>query len=423
MAVREQTVQEIKDKIEKGTATIMTASELLSMARAGEKVPDVDVVTCATKGIMSGTVANLSFMVAEKNAFVRANKIWLNGVPAYPGPCPNERLGLVDMIVYGTAHSIRDHYYGGGHLFRDIVEGKEIIVEVETDEGKRFSTSTRIGDMQYAQMISTRNAFKNYLAYVNPEPVTLDHSIFSVAPFRGPYKELKFCGCGELNPVEKDPDLEVIGIGTKVLVNGGPGIVTGRGTRSAPEKPNLSAVSDMKKMKPDYMGGFNTTAGPEVIVSWAVPIPILNERVLNNVLKTDEQIPLPVVDVRGRTELGRITYADVWQEYDLAVRFSKDKCEGCEECPAEMVCPTRALNARERRIDRSRCFNCGVCVGLCPHGSITANMGEVEFKGMKIPITERHSDRLSAMKISNDLKKMIQSGEFKISEMVDRITF
>ncbi|CAJ37933.1 methanogenesis marker 16 metalloprotein [Methanocella arvoryzae] len=419
--VTTKTIPEINERIEKGTVTVMTATEILAIAEKGERIPDVDVVTCGTKGIMSGTMASLSFKVAEKNAFIRAKGLWLNGVPAYPGPCPNERLGIVDAIVYGTAHSTYDHHYGGGHLFRDLVEGNEIEVEVDTGLAERLTTTVTLSDMGHARMIATRHAFKNYLAYVNPVAETLEKSIFSVGAFYGPYKELKFCGCGELNPIEKDPDLEVLGAGTRALINGAPGMITGAGTRSTREKPNFSAVADLKQMKSEYLGGFVTSEGPEVIASWAVPVPVLNDRVLKNILKTDKEIPLPVVDVRGRIELGRITYADVWKNCDFAVRFNPDLCDSCEPCKGELICPTAALSKESKRIDRSRCFNCGTCVGLCP--AVSANMGSVEFNGMTIPITERHSDRLGAMKISNELKKQIASGEFKLSEIVQRITF
>lgn len=416
-----RTLADINAKIENGTAIILTASELLGMSRSEEPLPDVDVVTCATKGIMSGTMLCLSFKVAEKNEFVRPQGIWINGVPAYPGPCPNERLGIVDCIVYGTAHSITKERYGGGHLFRDLAERSDVQVVVSTESGNMITTTLTLDDMSYATMYATRNAFKNYLAYVNPSSETLERSIFSIGPFYGPYKEMKFCGCGELNPVEKDPGLDVIGKGTNVLINGAPGMVTGAGTRSTKEKPNLSAVADLKLMSPEYLGGFNTSEGPEVIMTWAIPIPVFNGRVLKNLLKTDDAIPLPVVDVRGRQELGRITYADVWQGCDLAIKLDEKKCEDCKECAAEAACPTGALSFANKRINRHRCFNCGMCVGLCQGHAISANMGTVEFNGIRMPITERHSDRLGAMRISAELKRKILSGEFRLSEMVDRI--
>ncbi len=79
---------------------------------------DVDAVTTGTFGVMSDTMAVMMVPVAEKCSFEKADTIWLNGVPAQPGPCPNERLGVVDLVVNGTSHA--DDRYGGRHLFRDL---------------------------------------------------------------------------------------------------------------------------------------------------------------------------------------------------------------------------------------------------------------------------------------------------------------
>lgn len=49
-------------------------------------VDDVDVVTTGTFGVMSGTMAVMMVQVSEKCSFERADRIWLNGVPAQPGP-------------------------------------------------------------------------------------------------------------------------------------------------------------------------------------------------------------------------------------------------------------------------------------------------------------------------------------------------
>ena len=117
---KRRTVAEINAKIERGEAVVMTAEELCNSVRNGADVgfEDVDVVTSATCGVMSGTFAGLSFKVAERDGFERAAKVFLNGVPAFVGPCPNERLGIVDVIVYGTAR--RDEKYGGVQLCREL---------------------------------------------------------------------------------------------------------------------------------------------------------------------------------------------------------------------------------------------------------------------------------------------------------------
>ena len=222
--MRQKEIETINKKIENGEAVVMTAEEICDLVRNGERltVDDVDVVTSATKALMSGTLAIFTIPIAERGAFRKAKSLWINGIPAYPGPCPNERLGLVDAILYGTGYSKTDPNYGGSHLFRDIVEKKQIDVEVKTSEGRTIITSSSLDEMDFARMITTRSVFKNYAAFVNPKKGTVK-TIFSVTGLRGPYREATICGCGELNPIAKDPNLAVIGIGTKLLINGAKG--------------------------------------------------------------------------------------------------------------------------------------------------------------------------------------------------------
>ena len=133
-----RSIEEINEKIKGGNATVLTAEEVSRLVRENNPpiAEDVDVVTTGTCGIMSGTAAVLHVPVAEPGAFKKAKKIFLNGVPGFPGPCPNEWLGSVDMIIYGTSHSIYDDNYGGGFLFKDIVGGQEIEVEMESIDGE-----------------------------------------------------------------------------------------------------------------------------------------------------------------------------------------------------------------------------------------------------------------------------------------------
>jgi putative methanogenesis marker 16 metalloprotein len=224
---------------------------------------------------MSGTYAVLSFPIAEPCSFIRANRVWINGVPTSIGPCPNERLGIIDLMVFGTSHSKENSNYGGGHLLRDLVEGKEVLVETETDMGKSFTRALRLED----HIFSTRNAFKNYVAFVNPKNAPLP-TIFSALDFPPNLACATVSGCGQLNPIKNDPNLETIGIGTRILINGAQGFVIGTGTRSMASRPNLMGLADMHQMNPEYMDGFVTSAGPECIGSWAVPIPVLNESIL-----------------------------------------------------------------------------------------------------------------------------------------------
>jgi len=415
---KRRTIAEITDKLERGEGVVITADELCNSVRSGEDIgfEDVDVVTSATCGVMSGTFAVLSFKVAEQDEFKRASKVLLNGVPAFVGPCPNERLGIVDVMVYGTSH--RDNRYGGGHLFRDLVSHEEIEVVVETIDGRRIETTTTLKEIPFAKLWSTRNAFKNYYAFVNAHENEVT-SIFSVGPFKGACKELTFSGCGELNPLEKDPVMDVIDIGTKILMNGAVGFVIGEGTRSSVEKPNLMGIADMHGMLPEYLGGFRTSAGPEIWTSWAVPIPVLNEHVLENAKKLDEEIKLGVLDVHNRLPVGEITYADVWR--DFSVRYDRSDCIECEECQVESLCPTDAFDAEAKEVNEDLCCNCGACVHLCKGGAFSCNLGVVTLGGKEIPVSLRQSDRRRASKLAEMLKKKILDGVFTLSEPVSNL--
>ena len=413
---KRRTIAAINEKVECKEAVVMTADELCNCVRAGKEIgfEDVDVVTSATCGVKSGTYAVLSFKVAERDEFERASKLFLNGVPAFPGPCPNERLGIIDAIVYGTSR--RDENYGGGHLFRDLVANDEIEVVVETVEGKKIETTTNLDEIPFARLSSTRNAFRNYNAFVNPEQNEIS-SIFSVSKFEGAFKGLTFSGCGELNPLEKDPVMDTIGMGTRILMNGAEGFVIGEGTRSSAEKPNLMGIADMHGMLPEYVGGFRTSAGPEVWNSWAVPIPILNERVLETAKRLDEEIKLTVLDVHNRLPVGEITYADVW--HDLFVTFDKQKCIECEECQVTSICPMDAFMAKE--VNEDLCCNCGACVQFCLGNAFYCDLGVVTLSGREIPVTLRQSDKKRALKLAVMLKKQILDQDFIISEPVSRL--
>lgn len=429
MNKNERTYQEIQKKIKGGRAVVLTADEVCNRVRSGENIgfKDVDVVTTATRGIMSGTYAVFSFKVAEPNSFIRASRVWLNDVPAQVGPCPNERLGVLDLIVHGTVHSKSNPNYGGGHLFREIVEGNPITVEVETVEGYQFKTQTNIHEMQYAKLFGTRHAFKNYLAFVNPEPESVP-SIFHASEFRGDLSEATFCGCGELNPIENDPDLQTIGIGTRVMINGNDGYVTGLGTRSSPQKPNLGGFSDMQGMVPEYMGGFVTSAGPEIINTWAVPIPVINQNILDNIVKLNSEIELKVVDVCGRIPLCKTTYGDVWEGVDSEITYQPEECIDCDSCEVEQTCPMGAVIHKkgDSAVHKPElCFNCGLCVTNCAGKAFNAELGKIDYCSTEtekiIPVVVRQSDRLRALKAAEELKEKIISGKFKISEPVERI--
>ncbi|MCD4800184.1 MAG: methanogenesis marker 16 metalloprotein [Methanococcoides sp.] len=424
----EQSIEQINRKIEKGDAVVLTAQQVCDLVDSGEDIraEDVDVVTAATRAIMSGTYAILSFPVESSHSFLRAKEVYMNGVPAHVGPCPNERLGILDLMLFGTDHSVDDSRYGAGHLFRDLAEGLSVEVKVVTDKGESFKTKVTLDDMPYAMLYGTRHAFKNYSAFVNTsdEPAA---SIFHAMEFGPRLTEATISGCGQINPVKNDPLLESIGIGTRMLMNGSEGFIMGSGTRSSAEKPNLTAFADMHGMKPEYMGGFFTSAGPECIVSWAVPVPVTSDSVLESIKERDRQLKMPVMAVDKRACVGYSDYGDVWEGTDLMIDFSPNECIGCTLCePAEM-CPMASISFEdgEVKLDRYTCFNCGLCSTLCVTDVYTANLGSINFElggeSTNVPIVLRQSDKKRALELSEKLKEQILDGSFRMTSMVERI--
>ena len=405
-----KSIEDINTKIAEKTAVVWTASELKKRIRDGETISpeDVDVVTCATFGVMSGTAAVIAFQAADPGTFRHAKRLMLNGVPAHIGPCPNESNGHVDAVIYGTAAS--NHAgYGGGHLFADLVGGKSVEAVIETDAGI-ITKEVTIDEMSSTRMIVTRGAFKNYMAFVNPSSNEIS-TIFSVLPMKGNTTQATFSGCGEINPLENDPTLRFHTPGTGVLVNGAPGIILGAGTRSSAVKPNLSLAADMARMDPNLMGGFTMTAACECLTSVATAVPVTDDAALAALSVLDETISLPVADVANRTAFDAATYADAWSG-DARIRADPAKCRttGCTRC--RDLCPRAAI--REDLSITKSCMGCLTCVTVCPDGVYTAKTGVLRTKTGDINIVLRQSDRVRGELASRSLRDRIISGSWKL---------
>lgn len=406
-----KTVSGIAALIEEGNATVCTASEVKKRIREGDipTLDEVDVVTCGTCGIMSGTYAVLSVPVTKPGIFRKADTITLNGVPAFPGPCPNEGLGLVDCIVYGTAHA--GPRYGGGHLFRDIAEGKEISIEVVSERAS--FEKTLVGDeIPFARLLTSRSAFKNYSAIVNQQDQDIS-TIFSVLPLKGNGKEATVSGCGEINPLANDPTMRFIRAGTPILLNGANGLVLGTGTRSSRERPNIALSADFSGMNPEYMGGFVTSAGPECLTSVGSAIPVLDETALSHLFILDKEITMPIMNILDRSQVDVSEYGRVWQGTGYEVTEDPDLCIRCDTCLAEQYCPTGAI-VSAHAIDNSRCLSCGTCTRVCPGGVYSMKMGSILCQGRETDIVLRQSDRRRGERLSEDLKNRILDGTFQI---------
>jgi len=405
-------LEEIRERIRNKSAVVLTASEFkteIAERSAGDLLHEVDIVTCGTCGVMSGTYAVLSVPVVPPGSFLRADSITLNGVPAIPGPCPNERLGLVDLIVYGTAHA--SGRYGGGHLFRDIIADRDLHVEVSA-EGKTFETEISGHALPHARLFTTRSAFKNYTAIINrsTKPVS---TIFSSIPLAGKSRQATVSGCGEINPLENDPTLRFLTPGTPILVNGGSGFVIGTGTRSSRDHPNIAVHGDMAEMNPYFCGGFHTSAGPECLTSIGTAIPLIDTASIAALNIRDSEIALPVMDIADRQQVFCSLYDRIWTGTTRSVTYNPSGCTKCEPCPAKTACPVDAIH-ESGEIDPERCFTCGTCVYLCRGTAYQGNFGTLDLPEGDVPIILRQSDRQRAEEICRLMKKKIQDGEFLV---------
>jgi len=183
-------------------------------------------------------------------------------------------------------------------------------------------------------------------------------------------------------------------------------------------------ISPLSGMKPEFMGAFKTSYGLEPICSLALPIPILNENVFNNLVKSDKDVKLTILSLVGREKVGEITYGDVWDN-NFRMKFNTEVCRKCEKCDVIDKCPTNAFIIKDgiiSGIDRSRCFNCGNCAHLCPE-AFELDLKQIKFEGSEIPVVLRQSDRHGAIQLAEQLKSMILRGEFPLKKSISRLKF
>jgi L-aspartate semialdehyde sulfurtransferase len=313
---RTRTVEEINEKIRKGDAQVLTASEMKKLVeRSGVEVAfkEVDVVTTGTFGAMcsSGAVINLG----HSDPPIKIQKAWINDVEVcHPG-------AAVDLLIGATCASEKQPFeYGGGHVIQELVSGKEVELRATaygTDCYPRTSLKTTLtkDDLNQFYLLNFRNCYQRYNCAVN----TSDETIYTYMSKLLPHmRNATFSGAGELNPLMNDPDYETIGMGTRIFLGGGQGYVIGEGTQHSPKNLNgtLMVKGDAKKMSPEFLqGAAFTRYGTSMYVGLGIPIPILNEGLVKKTAIRDSQIFTDVVDYsvmrRDRPKLKQVTYEEL----------------------------------------------------------------------------------------------------------------
>ncbi|MBF2002956.1 MAG: homocysteine biosynthesis protein [Synechococcales cyanobacterium M58_A2018_015] len=332
-----RTIAEINDKIQRQQVVVWTVEELKSkVAELGVAAvaQQVDVITTGTFEPMesSGAILNLG----HTDPPIKIRQCWLDGVPAYSG------FGAVDLYLGATqvtdyASSIGEgndseefRERGGGHVIEDLVAGKAVHLRAlgqVTDCYSRASFETTItrDTINQFYLFNPRNLYQNFIVGVNGGDRPLYTYLGPLQPHLG---NAVYSNPGALSPLMNDPDLQLIGIGTRILLGGGIGYVAWEGTQHFPLQkrlPNrtpigpaatLALIGDAKQMQPRWVRGcYFKSYGPSLMLGVGVPLPVLNEEVVVRCAVQDKDLVAPIVDFsiprRVRPTFGLVSYAQL----------------------------------------------------------------------------------------------------------------
>ena len=330
-----RTIAEINEKIKAGKAVVVTAEEMTDIARTKgvEKAyREVDVVTTGTFGPMCSSGMYLNVGHTKPRIKIGGGTCLLNGVPAYTG------FAAVDILLGATQLPDDDprnkvhpgaFRYGGGHVIEEFVAGRDIEVVVSaygTDcyPRRELKSWLNIKDVNEAVLFNMRNAYQNYNVAVN----LADKAIYTYMGILRPrLGNANYCSAGVLSPLLNDPLYRTIGIGTRIFLGGGKGLVSWQGTqynpgvprtdKQVPKRPagTLCVIGDLKGMDARYLRGVSMYGyGTSLGVGIGIPIPILDEEMASFTSIADEDILAPIVDYsKGYPEanpdiLGEVSY-------------------------------------------------------------------------------------------------------------------
>jgi uncharacterized protein (DUF39 family) len=325
-----RSIAEINDKITRHCAVVWTAEDVKArVAEVGvtQAAQEVDVITTGTFEPMesSGAVLNLG----HTDPPIKIRQCWLDGVPAYAG------FGAVDLYLgasqvgdIGDGEEVRER--GGGHVIADLIAGKPVHLRAigqVTDCYPRASFETTItrDTINQFYLFNPRNLYQNFVVGVNGG----DRPLFTyLGPLQPRLGNAVYSNPGALSPLLNDPDLQMVGIGTRIFLGGGIGYVAWEGTQHFPLQkrlPNrtpigpaatLALIGDAKQMDTQWVRGCHfKNYGPSLMLGVGVPFPVLNEAVVAHCAVRDQELVAPIVDFsiprRGRPTFGLISYAQL----------------------------------------------------------------------------------------------------------------
>lgn len=307
--------EEINEKIASGKAVVFTAEEIIDYVDKkgiAQAAKEVDVVTTATFGAMCSSGCFLNF--GHSKPKIRMTETWLDDVPAYAG------IAAVDTYLGATqlrSNDPENMYYpgdfrfGGGHVMEKLVAREKIQLfglSYGTDEypRKEIRTWFTIDDLNQAVMVNPRNCYQNYNVAINCSERPLYTYLGKLKPNMG---NIGYSSAGQLSPLLNDPYYKTIGVGTAIWLSGAKGIVFSQGTQFASKAMRgengvpregagtLAVSADMKEMLPEFVRGLSFKGyGVSVALGIGIPIPILDEEILQFCAVRDEEIFAQVID-------------------------------------------------------------------------------------------------------------------------------
>ena len=308
-----RSIEEINEKIVKGDVCVVTAEEMKEIVEdLGEEkaFKEVDVVTTGTFGAMCSSGAFFNF--GHSDPPIKMKKVWLNDVEAYTG------IAAVDAYLGVTQLSETREDYGGAHVIEELVSGREVELKAigyGTDCYPRKSIVTEISleDINQAVMVNPRNAYQRYKAATNSSDRILRTYMGTLLPHFG---NVTFAGCGEISPLSNDPEFRTIGIGTRIFLCGAKGYVIGEGTQHSPPFGTLMVKGDLKDMKPEFMKAIVMPGyGVTLCLGIGIPIPITDIDMVKYTSVRDEEIYTEVVDFgvprRDKPVVRKVNYAEL----------------------------------------------------------------------------------------------------------------
>ena len=325
-----RTIAEINEKISRKRAIVWTVEELKArVAEIGvaKTAKEVDVITTGTFEPMesSGAIINLG----HTDPPIKIRRCWLDGVPAYAG------FGAVDLYLGASCpvdsldgEDLRER--GGGHVIEDLIAGKSIQVRAVgqvTDCYPRatFETTITRDTINQFYLFNPRNLYQNFIVGVNGGDRPLHTYLGPLQPRVG---NAVYSNPGSLSPLLNDPDLQLVGLGTKIFLAGGIGYVAWEGTQHFPlqkrlenrtpigPSATLALIGDAKQMDARWIRGcYFKSYGPSLMMGVGVPLPVLNAGVVERCAVQDKDLVAPIVDFsiprRVRPTFGLVSYAQL----------------------------------------------------------------------------------------------------------------